>query len=117
VVEYQYDAERNLLTTTVTGMVQDDDFHNGFPDIPAGTLELVDMTRADGSEVSTPAVRRMVDIDRNSPPRVSRMAIVANTEAGFGLARMYQALMEGSGTQIHVFRDLAKARSWLGLPE
>ena len=45
------------------------------------------------------------------------MAIVANTEAGFGLARMYQALMEGSGTEIKVFRDLHEGRCWLGLSD
>ena len=40
-------------------------------------------------------------------------AVVATQEASFGMARMYEALLEGTGFEIEVFRDLEEARAWI----
>jgi hypothetical protein len=114
-IEYHYSPEQRLLTVTVSGRVTADEFHRGFPDVPVGTLELVDMTRAKGAEVSASAVHGFAHVDRSSPTRITRMAIVANTSVGYGMARMYETLMEGSGTEVQVFRELEAARRWLGV--
>ena len=49
--------------------------------------------------------------------RIARMAIVADRDVAFGLARMYQTLSTGMRTDVQIFRDLVAARSWLGLPD
>ena len=43
----------------------------------------------------------------------SRRAIVASTDLGFGIARMFGRLKVGSTDKISVFRDLEEALSWL----
>ena len=43
----------------------------------------------------------------------SRRAIVAPSDLGFGMARMYGALREESGGGVRVFRDLDEARRWV----
>ena len=44
----------------------------------------------------------------------SRRAIVAASDAAFGVARMFQ-LMQPKGSQVAVFRSTAEALAWLGL--
>lgn len=44
----------------------------------------------------------------------SRRAIVAESDAPFGVARMFQ-LMQPKGSQVAVFRTTAEALAWLGL--
>ena len=43
------------------------------------------------------------------PPRV---AIVAGTDADFGMARMFEAFREDFSTQVRVFRDYEEAVGW-----
>lgn len=49
--------------------------------------------------------------------RSRKLALVANTDMAFGLARMYQAYRESdpsSRTEVQVFRNHDLARQWLG---
>ena len=47
----------------------------------------------------------------------SRRAFVASTDVLFGLARMFQAHREfGGESGIAIFRDMAEATSWIGVP-
>ena len=57
--------------------------------------------------------RRMSTANR---PRV-RSAFFSNTVVGFGIARMYETLMDGSTVEVRAFRDLAAAAVWLSVPE
>ena len=43
----------------------------------------------------------------------ARAAIVAPSDAAFGLARMWEVYMRGSGLITRVFRSLADARIWV----
>jgi len=45
-----------------------------------------------------------------------KSAIFAETTVGFGIARMYEALMEGATIQVRAFRKRAAAAEWLGVP-
>lgn len=45
-----------------------------------------------------------------------KTAIVCSRPVGFGLARMYATLMEGSRIEAQVFRERAPAAEWLGVP-
>jgi hypothetical protein len=118
VVEYRYDEDCALLLVTVSGVLSETDFQEAkFPDVPVGTVELLDMSAVTKVEISSAEVRRLAEIDRSGPTRIKRMAIVATTEVGFGLARMYQTLSDGEApaTEVRVFRDSDAARAWLGL--
>ena len=46
----------------------------------------------------------------------SNIAFVADMDEVFGLSRMTQMLREDSPPEFQVFRDMAAARKWLGLP-
>ena len=47
----------------------------------------------------------------------SRRAIVAEKDANFAMARMYEMFREAEPDRIKVFREMAEARRWLGLDE
>ena len=117
-IEYDYDEARGLLRVTASGVLADVDFREAkFPDVPVGTHELLDTSAVTRVELSSAEVRRLAEVDRSGPVRIARMAIVATTAVGFGLARMYQTLSEGDhpATEVRVFRDTDSARAWLGL--
>jgi hypothetical protein len=43
-------------------------------------------------------------------------AIYASTVIGFGMARLYEHMMEGSQIDVRAFREFAAAAEWLGAP-
>lgn len=115
-VEYRFDPERGLLVVTVSGVVGDADFEDAkFPDVPPGTIELLDLSRAERTEISSGEIRRIAQRDLSWPDRISRMAIVATSDVAFGLARMYQTLCDGMKTEVRIFRSRPEAEDWLGL--
>jgi hypothetical protein len=116
-VDYRFDEAQRLLTVTLSGVIRADDFHTTMPDVPEGSIELLDMSEAVSTEVTGPEIRKLAERDLTGPDRITRMAIVATTELGFGLARMYQTLSDSMGTEVRVFRDRGEARRWLGLDQ
>jgi hypothetical protein len=45
-----------------------------------------------------------------------RTAIYCNALVGFGIARLYESLMEGTPIKVSAFRDLPSAAEWLSVP-
>ena len=45
-----------------------------------------------------------------------KSAFFSDTTVGLGIARMYEALMEGAIIQVRAFRERAAAAEWLGVP-
>ena len=45
-----------------------------------------------------------------------KSAFFCDKVVGFGIARMYEALMEGSSIHVRAFRDRAAAAEWLDVP-
>ncbi len=115
-VEYRFESHRKLLVVTVSGTVTDEDFQDDkFPDLPPGTLELLDLSEATDARISNAEIRRIAEVDKARPNRVARMAILAEQDVGFGLARMYQTLTSDTPTEVEVFRRRDAAMTWLGL--
>lgn len=114
-VVHDFDPERGLLVVTFTGVIKVDEFTEDYLDVPEGTLELIDTRLAIEAELTTSDLRYLADRDRKRPTRISKVAIVAIADVGFGLARMYQSLSDGQETEVSVFRDEAEARAWLGV--
>ncbi len=74
---------------------------------------------------------RLVDVDvpaseihsvaRAASPKVDpnivrKVAILTSSDVGFGMMRMLALVRERPGLVLEVFRDLEKAKAWLGLP-
>jgi hypothetical protein len=45
-----------------------------------------------------------------------RTALFCDDWVGFGIARLYESLMENTLIEARAFRDVAKAADWLGIP-
>ena len=44
-----------------------------------------------------------------------RIAIVAESDLAFGMSRMYETFRARAVGEVRVFRDISKARAWLGI--
>ena len=53
---------------------------------------------------------------RSAVREAVKSAFFADTTVGFGIARMYEALMEEAIIQVRAFRERATAAEWLGVP-
>lgn len=115
---YAIDKERRLVITTVFEQltVADALAHqeqlSKDPDFDPGYSQLIDLTRADVSEIAATDVRRIAERNIYSPE--SLRAIVVSSNVAYGLGRMFETLRESAGENgIRVFRDLDEAVDWL----
>jgi hypothetical protein len=88
------------------------------PDYRPGLNELVDFRGVTYESVSSADLRKLREVNRALSDKVgsSRLAYVVSDDLGFGLGRMFMALSDDSKIEHRVFRELAEARKWLGLP-
>ena len=116
---YTIDKERKVVLSRIWGAAteaeiadhglrlrNDPQFHPDF-------RQLLDMRDLTELLVGTEMVR---NASRNQffAPGVRR-ALVAKSDAAFGMARMYAIASENEGQTIEVFRDMSAAEMWLGL--
>jgi hypothetical protein len=91
-------------------------FFEGGEWIP-GSSELVDLSEADLSEISTNGVLKFVSFNesvyKKNNVTSTKTAVYAPNDFPFGLARMYSFLADESPETVHVFRDLQTAEMWL----
>ena len=122
-VTHRVDPERKLLVTTFEGTVTGDELLRhaqamaSEPRRESPTRELVDLTQADGGAVASKTIRDVArlfrELYRDTPS--GRVAFVAPTDAGFGLARMFQHYRDQPDVEIRVFRKSDEALRWLGV--
>lgn len=116
---YEIDANRKLVTSRLWGAVSEDELHDHNtrlrtdPAFVPDYRQLVDMTGLTEILVSTKVINQTA-IDHFFNPG-TRRALVASTDATFGMARMFALQSEGVGQTIEVFRDMRLAREWLEL--
>jgi hypothetical protein len=104
------DSVADEIVAFVEGQEQlDPEPFNRFTD-----LSELDEIRLRFGHIFNLAVQRRMRTANN--PRV-KSAFFSNTVVGFGIARMYETLMDGSTVDVRAFRDLAAAAVWLGVPE
>jgi hypothetical protein len=111
------DARRGLVVTRLIGPVTEDEVedHNSRlgidPQFKPYYKQLVDLSELTEILYDSEAVRdtaqRHVFL-----PGVKR-ALVAFTEAAYGMSRMFATQSESAGQNIRVFRDIASAEEWL----
>jgi hypothetical protein len=76
--------------------------------------QLDDYRDAEMDHVTTDCIQALAKTTGASK-RGSKRALVVRSDIAYGLARMLQALREGSRQEIQVFRDLDHALGWLGV--
>jgi hypothetical protein len=116
---YTIDTDRKLVVSRFWGVATNDDiFDHGRrlrndPQFRPDFRQLVDMSELTEVRVGSGVIR---DASRNQffSPGVRR-AILATSDAAFGMARMYAIGSEGAGQTIEVFRDRKAAEAWLDL--
>ena len=81
---------------------------------------LVDMTRVDRVEADYEEMRNVAltsELSARTRRRTGRHAIVAATDANFGMARMFQTMVEEKvPRQVMTFRNIEDEREWLDEP-
>ncbi len=119
-ITYRIEPSKNTVFTTITGSVFDSDPVEylsevlAHPDYRLGSRGLVVCRDVDLGGFSTEAIRRLVDFTRRSERDFegSRIAVVAEQPAVYGLVRMY-ALLRDAPYELRVFREIAQAETWL----
>ena len=125
-IAYQIDHDRRLVVARGQGILTDEDVFGYQRDVWSrqdvqGYSELVDMSaveQIDGASVDRMRQLASLSASMDAASSPSRFAIVAPSDAAFGLGRMYQTFrhMEGSSTkEISVFRTVSEALQFLGL--
>jgi hypothetical protein len=87
------------------------------PDFDPTMNALWDMREAVTTDISSDDVRKVAQLVRGRPPIgvSSRVALVVSRDADFGMARMYEAQLDGaSQSGLRVFRDIDEATAWVG---
>jgi hypothetical protein len=114
------DARRRIIVTFKEAVTASDvtAFIASEPPVPGGDQPydiLVDLRSAHVNlETSAQAQSLAVVAERQDPNRRrGRVAVVADDDATFGVARMYAAYREKVGITIEVFRRIDEAESWL----
>jgi len=121
-MHYRVLEKWRIVLTTAEGEITAEDLESHAEalakDVRAGEFdELTDLTRVTSASATTEAVRRMGmwlrDEDTNRPG--AKLAIVAPSDAAFGMGRLYQAHRDHPDIEIRVFRDMSEGLTWLGV--
>jgi hypothetical protein len=118
--DLRYDIVDRLITVSAAGEY---DLHAlldllqaalADPGAPERALLLID-ARASTTDRAADEVRKLVADFSSLVPRIERVAIVAGSDAHFGLMRMGAVLAEPLGLKALPCRDMETARTFLGL--
>ena len=115
----EVDVERRLVRTRLVGAVtvEEVEEHNRAlaqnPRFKPEFAQLVDLTGLTEILYDVAAVRKSAE-EHVFAPGVRR-ALVAASDAAFGMSRMFAMQSESVGQRIQVFRNMREATAWLGL--
>jgi hypothetical protein len=108
-VRLHYDGEPTLreATSVLLSILADPKFRKGF-------AVLAD--RRGLPVPSTAYVRRLASFARSVHLLAEmRVAVVVDSTAAFGMARMGQLMVDGESAPLGIFTDISEAESWLGV--
>ena len=77
--------------------------------------QLADLRDVTDLQVTAATIREMVKL--NPFGTSARRALVVTSDVVFGMARMYQILLEESSYKFEIFREVDQAFQWLGIAE
>ncbi len=119
--DLDFDTDRQLALFTVKGSFPQDEMFQmirdliDHPKFREGYDALVDLTAVEDIALVGADIRSKVAIDKALLPKVgsARWAIVATQDAVFGLARMFQIMMDETSVEVGTFRNRGDAEAWL----
>lgn len=122
-ISRRWDPDQHALFVRMVGRVDDAELVrfarelSEDPEVPTGRRELIDLREVEASDVTTEAIRQVAGAFRSQDKThyETRVALVAASDLGFGLGRMYQAFRDDAPIHLQVFRELEKALAWLGI--
>lgn len=114
---YAIDTERKLVLSRIWGSPTEEEILDhgrrlrADPRFQPDFRQLLDMSELKEILISPHNVRQAARDQFFSPG--ARRALVAHSDAAFGMARMYALASEVEGQTIEVFRDFCAAEAWL----
>lgn len=120
-IRFRTDAERGVRIATFHGSVDGGELLRAYqaqlddPAYDASLDDLVDLRSVDRLDVSATALRDLMALFSrvDALGYATRLAIVARSDLGYGLGRMYEMMRSGAPEEVCVFRDLEEAFTWL----
>ena len=121
-MRYRVDEDLGIVITTAEGGVTGEDLQRHAQALAAdpgvqGLDEMVDLSDRRHVDASAGAIRETARLlrERGLNKEGGKLALVAGSEAIFGMARLYAAHRDHPNIGIRVFRDRAEALEWLGV--
>lgn len=120
-IAYRVDAARRCILTVAEGTLTDAELLDharrieSDPQTDPSFDEVVDISAVRGFGPSTETVRSAADVLRTGkrPGKSGRIAIVAPSDAGFGVGRMFEAFSGEGEHRVRTFRSREEALAWL----
>ena len=119
-IKYKYHKEKDILLVTVEGELSLDDLDRFMNDItrstefPPDIKSIWDTQKATFASYNTGYVEKYISIRKKYPERGNaRIAVVADKDLSFGMARKFEMLSDILPQRMEVFRDFSKAEEWL----
>jgi len=122
-IKIQYDFAQNVLFSKATGAISLQDIMGYYSEIKqinlkSGYCVLADYTEAEidlhYNDIATIAEKRRRSLLN---PAKLKIAIIARSDVVFGMARMYQIMIDEKQFYVNVFREREEALQWLGISE
>jgi hypothetical protein len=119
-IHFEWDLERRLLRTTMTGNVTEAEFMQYIRDIwqrpdRAAFHEIADC-RTMNPRAMTPEVMlraTQLSIELNRERKFFRVAFVVAGKLGYGVGRMYETYRESAPTATRMFTSMEDAERWI----
>ncbi len=112
-LDYVYDSTLKAVRTTVTGTLQEEEVITHLrkmrddDEVPSGIIEIVDFSTADDFAIRVSAAGRIAFIIPELRERKDYRGTVffAPSDLAFGMARVFQTLLEQLGQEAEIYRD------------
>jgi hypothetical protein len=122
-MSFRVDKEAGIVYRTISGEVTTDELLRSYaavlrhPDFRPGMKALTDM-RGIKPKAFRSDVLRVAEFISKHEDEIGdlRIAVVVSADASYGIVRELEAELERTPVEIGLFRDMAEAEEWLGLP-
>ena len=120
-----FDPSGGFMRVTPAGALTYESFVEAFEALVAhesfhpGVNTLWDLRGAPLAGVPTETLRRIARfvVGRQDERRGARVAVAVDSDAAFGVARIYEALAADLPMEFRVFRDIEEAERWAAGPQ
>ena len=123
-VDYRIHSDLGLVVAQFQGNVTDEEVLQTYRRVLNDAEyrpefnDLIDLLDVEGFNLKAGTMRQIImlaDQAHADGPKSFKTAVVASNALPYGLARMYEALADGSAVNVSVFRNVTEAMEWLGI--